>query len=163
MNLDEVLNLPFEWSSRTMILSHLPHTKQVQFAIFCANQVSKYIDTYHLNICLQALEVSQKFLTGLTTPEECSHISSEIARNIKSYTPQSYAAYYALHTAIFEDTGAAYYAGTTAYYAVVYFLNSKDFSTADQIKSEQIDYLKKLIVESMSKEDAECWLLTTSM
>lgn len=164
MNLDRILSVPYEWSNRHIMLSNLPHRKQVEFALFCAKQVIQFVDSSHSDACIKALKAAEAYMNNFISLESCKEVFDQAAAKIQSYSPQSYAAYYTICAAIHEETNSAHYAGTVAYYVVAYHITKKDSNNKiEEVKAEQMNYMKELIVQSLSREDAECWLLTTSI
>jgi len=160
--MDSLFEKDFTWDNRKHFLYLLPHLSQVKFALFCANQVKHLMEDER---SLKALEVTSLFMEGKTTKEECKAADAAAYAAYAAYAADAaaYAAYVAYAAvAVVADVAAdaadaadaaayvAYAAYATAYYA-----------TYADLKQDQMTYLRSLVVDSLSFEDEECWLLTT--
>ena len=162
--MDNLFNTPFIWSNRRTFINSLSHTSQVHFALFCAMQVKPLMkDKRSLN----ALSVVEKFLEGKATKEECADAYADAYAYASAYASASANAASAAASASYAAAAAnaAYAAYASASYAsAAAAASSAAYAAANQetIKQEQMNFLRKLLIESMSEEDKECWLLVAS-
>jgi len=162
MNTDKLFSIPFKWDKRETILNELSHKNKVRFTLFCAKQVKHLIDSKE---AMQAIDIVELFLEDKATAEECRKAANTVY--IASNT--TYAAYAAAASA--ATIAAAYTAASlTASYATAaaaYTANSNDDSNdglnKDQLKQEQMDYLRALIISELPKEERDNWLLIASI
>ena len=147
--MDSLFEKDFTWDNRKHFLYLLPHLSQVKFALFCANQVKHLMEDER---SLKALEVTSLFMEGKTTKEECKAADAAAYAAYVAYAAVAVVADVAADAADAADAAAyvAYAAYATAYYA-----------TYADLKQDQMTYLRSLVVDSLSFEDEECWLLTT--
>ena len=144
--MDSLFEKDFTWDNRKHFLYLLPHLSQVKFALFCANQVKHLMEDER---SLKALEVTSLFMEGKTTKEEC-----------KAADAAAYAAYVAYAAVAVVADVAADAADAAAYVAYAAYATAY-YATYADLKQDQMTYLRSLVVDSLSFEDEECWLLTT--
>jgi len=161
MNIDKLLSTPFKWDKRETILSELSHKNKVRFALFCAKQVKHLIDSKE---AIQAIDIVELFLEDKATTEECRKAANAIyaaaydtaytasAASAASAAAYTAAAYTAFAAASYAASSAAYAAYTTA-------ASTSTITNKDQLKQEQMDYLRELIMGELSKEERDNWLL----
>jgi len=163
MNTDKLLSIPFLWDNRETILSELSHKNKVRFALFCAKQVKHLMNSKKAT---QAIDIVELFLEDKATAEECRKAST-VTYASAAYTTSAAAAAtaasasYAAHTA---TAVSASYAAHAAYIAIN--PNNNDPNSGlnkDQLKQEQMDYLRALITSELSEEERDNWLLIVSI
>ena len=110
----DLFTYQFNWDNRRHFLYQLPHRAQVQFALFCANQIKHLIRDKK---SLEALKITKSFLDEKATKEECRLATS-------------------------AASAAAYDASA-------------------ELKQEQLFFLRELIIENLSEEERNNWLLVT--
>lgn len=144
--MDDLFKIPFIWNNRKHFLSRLPCKTQIQFGLFCLNQVRSSIKDER---CLRTLEVIELLLEGKVTKEECRAAAAE------AYTSDDPAAYMVAYVANAADSSIA---ETTSYVTGASYVAA----TADEfLQQDQLSFLRKLTIENLSPEDRDCWLLVT--
>jgi hypothetical protein len=154
---NKYFEVPFTWDNRKALLENLPNTKQIYFAIFCAEQVFHLIEPKDKEICFKAIEAAKGFIEDKVTKEECRAASAA-----------AYAAYAAAYAAANAAYAAAYAAANAANAANAAYAASAAASAAadfdkEFIRQEQMLYLRELIILGFTEEDRDCWLLVTSL
>jgi hypothetical protein len=176
---NKYFEVPFTWDNRKALLENLPNTKQIYFAIFCAEQVFHLIEPKDKEICFKAIEAAKGFIEDKVTKEEC-RAASAAAYAAYAYSA-AYAAYaaYAASAAAYAAYAAAYAAANAAYAAAYAAANAANAANAayaasaaasaaadfdkEFIRQEQMLYLRELIILGFTEEDRDCWLLVTSL
>jgi hypothetical protein len=138
------------------------------FAVFCAKQTEYLLNREGK----EALETAERWLEGKATAEECSAAAyaaayaayaAANAANAAAYAAANaanvaaYAAANAAANAAAADA-AAYAAAAAAADAAAYAA----YAAADkkeEIKQQQVNYLRSLYLESLPEEQRNCWLV----
>lgn len=158
MDLDKLMTIPFTWDNRESILACLSKETNVKFAIFCVESAlhifkKKYPDDERPRL---ALEATKAYLNSPTEENRlkaytAAYAAANAASDAASY---AYAATYAASAYAADATSTAAYAASTAAYAA---------SAAPLIKEHMLDYLRDLIISSLTEEQKENWLLVASL
>ena len=158
-SMNNIFEQSFIWNNIQHFTEVLPHNSQILFACFCANQVIHLVPQEHQKVCKKAIEVALLFIDGKSTKEECKKAAASTAD--AAYATASAvaasavdAAYAAAHAAYAAATYAAAHASDAAAYAAS--------SNKEEIKQEQMNYLRELIINNLTEEEKDCWLLVAS-
>jgi hypothetical protein len=151
--------MELSWDNRKQYLSMVPHRSQVLFALFCARQV-EYIWKDNKK-CRVAIDVVERWLEGKATVKECGAAANatNAAANAANATNAANAAYAAANAAY-----AAAYAATYAYYAAANaatyaYYAAANAATTEEVKQQQVEYLRNLYLDSLPEEERNCWLV----
>jgi len=172
MNIDKLLSTSFKWDKRETILNELSHKNKVKFALFCAKQVKHLLNNKE---AIQAIDIVELFLEDKATAEECRKASNAAytvantayAASAAAYTSAAYTAYTA--TTAYTAASAASYAASAASYAAhaaytaINLNNPNNGLNKDQLKQEQMDYLRIVVLSELSEEERDNWLLIASI
>jgi len=170
MNTDKLFSIPFKWDKRETILNELSHKNKVRFALFCAKQTRHLINNKE---AMQAINIIELFLEDKATAEECRK-ASNVAYTAVPASHAAYTSYDAASAAAAAASAVAYYIASTAasasYAAHAAYIainpNNDDPNNRlnkDQLKQEQMDYFRILILSELSKEERDNWLLIASI
>jgi len=155
----DLFTYQFNWDNRRHFLYQLPHRAQVQFALFCANQIKHLIRDKK---SLEALKITKSFLDEKATKEECRLATSAASAAAYDASAASAAAYDA--SAAYAAAYAAASAAASAASAAAYDASAASAAAYDasaELKQEQLFFLRELIIENLSEEERNNWLLVT--
>jgi len=182
MNTNKLFSTSFNWDNRETILNELSHKNKVRFALFCAKQTRHLTDNKE---AMQAINIVELFLEDKATAKKCrkasdaasyaaytsydaaaataataaataSYATSNTASNTTTTASVSYAAANASAYAVSASASAA----EAAFYAAI---NPNDEPNKDQLKQEQMDYLRDLAISELSEEERDNWLLIATL
>jgi len=169
MNTNKLLSTSFKWDNKETILNELSHKNKVRFALFCVKQVKHLIDDEDSKkVTMQTVNIIELFLEDKATAEECKKaddVANIVVYNAHASTGANTAAfavlYNAIHAAAYtvHATSHATYAAYTVSHAS-YYTNANE-PNKDQLKQEQMDYLRELVMGELSEEERDNWLLIT--
>ena len=119
-------------------LNKLPHKYQVMFAVFCVEQVTKYLDDKTRELALKAIAVTKLWLEGKASVEDCmkaadAAYAAAYAADVAYAAYAAYAAAYVAYAAYAADAADAAYAA-----------DAEDASKEIIVK-EQWDYYYELL------------------
>ena len=175
------------WNNRKEILEQLDKASCIKFAVFCAEQVKYLNDDPAIDAAIDAAKV------WLASPNEENADAARTAANAAytaycaTNAAAAVAAYYVADAATYAAANAANaayctyaavnaadaayctyavaYAARAAYYAAdaaAYVTNTADINK-EQIKQEQVNYLKQLYLESLPENERNCWLVRAAI
>ena len=148
-------------------LEKLSHSKQIMFAIFCAEQVFHLVKQEHREVCKKALNSSKSFLEGKVTKEECRVAAAAVNTAIATYTTNTIVTYAAAHAATYATTFAAYAAANTANaahaaaYAAAYAANAVGYAAADAAVADAATFVAYAAAANTDRQKTirEQWVL----
>lgn len=132
-------------------LGKLSHAYQVRFALFCAYQVKPHWEK--IPECVKAIEITEKWLVGEATAEECrvAALAAAATANIDTTYNTAYdAAYDAAHAA-YVAYAAAQAASAATYATYAAYAASKN---RQKLIDEQWDFYNDLLNIDKRLEDA---------
>ena len=142
------------WDNIEEILKQLDKASCVRYAIFCAEQVK------HLNADPAVDAAIGAAKDWLASPsEKNADAARTVADAVYCIDYTAYATAYAAANAAYAAT-AAYYAADAAY--CTYAACAADINR-EQIKQEQVNYLKQLYLESLPEDERNCWLVQAAI
>ena len=135
-----ILDVEFKWDNREFFLESLCPKDQVRFAVLCLEQ------------SLYATSGNPKYL-------------KRVIHSLKMWLEDREGEHeYKMVREILDKSGSfSAYATRIADGAVCKGLFCIDLGQGDIFKEEQMDYLKELVLNNLSEEDRECWLLVASL
>jgi hypothetical protein len=155
MNINKIIDTNFKWQDRQNILMELPHKACVKFTIFCAEQVVHLIDDKYMPSATKVIEVAKLFVEGKATSKECEGAAIFTTPHIE-YTHND--AYNVIYGAAFTATTVS-----SSSYATAYSRICTEILNPEITKQEQMNYLRQLVIENLSEEERDNWLLIVSV
>lgn len=155
MNIDKLIEYKFNWYERQNILFELSHISHVKFAIFCAEQVLHLIDDKYMMSAIQAIDTAKLYTEGKATGKDCEKAAIFTTPHVEFVHNDAYNVVY----------GAVYAATTVSShsYATAYSRLCVELLNPEITKQEQMNYLRHLVLENLSEEERENWLLMASL
>lgn len=171
MDLDKIMNIRFEWKNIPLILSELSHLDQVRFSIYCMSEVKHLLNPYHKDICDRVFDILVLSTVGEIdrdsvgdlfkhmTHLQYGYVDNELIQSSDYYAVLTYlAGIYTLYHRTFSKWEASHMLN-----AIICDIPNVTQLEIDNIKIKQLDCVKNLLLNSLSQEQKECWLLVASI
>ena len=143
------------WEEQEEWLEQLPHRSQVEYALFCAMQIKDLWED-----CVQAaktVSTIKRFLKGEATARECNVAALNTYHRYAGTSDPAHATSAAAYTAADDDRQRI--AAANATYAADIVIDAVADDAVESVKQEQVDYLRKLYIESLPEEQRNSWLV----
>lgn len=167
LDLDKIMSIGFKWANLPAILSELSHVDQVRFSLYCMNEVKHLLNPYHRDICDRVYDLLVLYIAGemdkksveemftRMTHIQYGYIDNQIIQSSDYYAVLTYlAGIYTLYHRSFSKWEASHMLN-----AIMYQKPNVTDQDIDNIKTKQLEYVKQLLLNSLSPEQKECWLL----